>query len=293
MTKQVAVVDLTIKAKDLSVETLTAVFRKLCKKFVFQLERGEKKTENNPDGYLHYQCRVSMFKKTTVSSILALFLGEDIDGVKVSPSSNTSIKGEAFYCMKEQTRESGPWSDKDVSMPILRTVSKMEEAGLRPWQSDLLLQLEGYDDRHIHVVIDPGGNIGKSSLMKWIYIKRIGQPIPPMCTMEDLVQFCMNFPNKGLYVIDMPRAMPKKKLFGMYAGIETIKNGILYDKRYQGKYMMMDEPNVLVFTNCPPKKKYLSADRWKLWTVKDNELEVFKYHDFSPPVNVQGASEDI
>lgn len=269
--KQCATWDITISAEDQDSDYVQQVFRKLCKKWTFQLERGEQRTERNPDGYLHHQCRVSFHKKAVRNSVVAMLL-EELDNFKVTPSSNNSQKGEAFYCMKEQTRVDGPWTDRDVVMPALRTIKKMEECGLKPWQNDLLWQVDKYDDRRIHVIIDKSGNSGKTSLMKYVYVKKLGMLVPPMNCMEDLVQFCMNFPNKPLYVIDMPRSMPKKHLASMYAGIETIKSGILYDKRYQGRFMLMDEPNVVVCTNVEPKSKYLSVDRWKLWTIVDEEL---------------------
>lgn len=71
--------------------------------------------------------------------------------------------------------------------------------------------------------------------------------------------------------------MKKKGLYGLYSGIENVKNGMLFDKRYKGVFKYIDEPNIIVFTNTPPKMSYLSRDRWKLWTVQDNQLVVYKF----------------
>ena len=38
--------------------------------------------------------------------------------------------------------------------------------------------------------------------------------------------------NRKAYAIDLPRGMNKKGLADFYSGIEVIKNGVAYDKRY-------------------------------------------------------------
>lgn len=277
-TTQCYVWEFTLPKRELGVDDVHALLRSHCKAYTFQLEKG------SGTGYEHYQGRLSLFKKSRGGDWDKRFPGT---GIHVSPTVADNIKGEAFYCMKADTRLEGPWSDKDYKPPKrkLRCIESMREQGLYPWQKSICEKIQGYDARRIHIVIDPEGNNGKSWIMKWIYYELDGQIIPPMNSCEDLVGFAMSFPYKNLYVIDMPRAMKKNKLAGFYAGIETIKNGILYDKRYHGKFLVMDEPNILVFTNTPPKKRYLSLDRWKMWTIKNNELHIFKYSEESSDNN--------
>ena len=199
----------------------------------------------------------------------------------VSVTSGNGHKSD-FYVVKDQTRVEGPWTDKDIERPPLRTVIKMEQSGLYPWQSELLEKVRDYDDRSVHLVIDTNGNNGKSAFCKYVWQKKLGQPVPPMQSAEDLVQFVKSLDVSKLYVIDMPRAMKKKKLYGMYSGIETLKNGMIYDKRYKGSFTYIDEPNIIVFTNTPPKMCYLSKDRWKLWSIDVNhQLTQFKFEKSS------------
>lgn len=264
----IAVWDITIPQKNWTVEQLHELFHDKCKKYAFQLEKGEQ------TDYMHYQCRISLHKKVRLSGLLKMF--EKIG--HFSPTSNEGSKG-TFYVMKDQTRVDGPWTDKNYDPPRrqLKTVTKMLANGLYPWQQSLIDITKEYDDRTIHIVIDHNGNTGKSSLCKMMWQLKIGQPIPPMQTAEDIVQFVKSLPINKLYLIDMPRAMKKNKLYGLYSGIETIKNGMLYDKRYKGQFEYIDEPNIIVFTNSPPKMKYLSHDRWNLWTVKDKHLVEYKF----------------
>ena len=46
----------------------------------------------------------------------------------------------------------------------LRTVKKMKDQGLYPWQQQLIDQTSAYDDRSIHLVIGRAGDIVKSAL---------------------------------------------------------------------------------------------------------------------------------
>lgn len=285
MTTPCYVYEFTLPKRDLGVDGVHDLLRSHCKSYTFQLERGEQ------TGYEHYQGRLSLFKKKRAGQTALCFPDT---GIHITPTSANALQGEAFYCMKADSRIEGPWTDKDYKPPKrkLKCIELMKEKGLYPWQSDIISKLENYDPRTIHVVIDPNGNNGKTYCMKWLVNECDAMLIPPMESCEDLIGFAMSFPYRNMYVIDMPRSMPKKRLFGFYAGIETLKNGILYDKRYHGKFLLMDEPGVLVFTNVPPKKRYLSADRWKLWTIKNNELHVFTYgYDFQPPKR-NGVSEE-
>lgn len=256
--------------REITVGDVHSMLRGYCKAYTFQLERAP------TTGTEHYQGCFSLFKKSRGGDWDVKFPDS---GIHVSPTVTENVKGEAFYCMKAETRIEGPWTEKHFKepKPNLKCIDLMKEKGLYPWQTTLCSAIKGYDARKIHVVIDVKGNHGKTYCMKWMWHQMDAQIIPPMNSSEDLVGFAMSFPNKALYVIDMPRAMKKNRLAGFYAGVETIKNGILYDKRYHGKFHVMDEPNIVVFTNTPPKKKYLSPDRWKMWTIKDNQLHIFKY----------------
>ena len=70
----------------------------------------------------------------------------------------------------------------------------------------------------------------------------------------------------------MPRGMKKDRLGDFYAGIEVIKNGVAYDKRYAAKKIRFDRPRIIVFTNMMPNLDLMSKDRWALWEIKNNKL---------------------
>ena len=68
----------------------------------------------------------------------------------------------------------------------------------------------------------------------------------------------------GAFILDFPRAMPKRNLEELYAGVESIKNGMGYDKRYSLRKIRFDRPAIIVFTNRMPVFSLLSKDRWEI-----------------------------
>ena len=79
-------------------------------------------------------------------------------------------------------------------------------------------------------------------------------------------------PTASAYLIDMPRALKKDKLFGFYSALETLKDGYAYDDRYRFVEKVFDCPNIWVFSNCMPDPDMLSIDRWRIYSVVNNSL---------------------
>ena len=74
--------------------------------------------------------------------------------------------------------------------------------------------------------------------------------------------------------------MKKDKLGEFYAGIEMIKNGYAYDKRYSPTKVRFGRPNIIIFTNTLPEWSLMSLDRWKPFSlIADYNTE---------PINIKG-----
>lgn len=123
------------------------------------------------------------------------------------------------------------------------------------------------DDRSIKLVYDTWGCNGKSVFSEWLEYNGWAFEIPPMRSMEDIMQFCFSFQAQKVYLIDMPRGMKKDKLGEFYAGLECLKNGVCYDKRYAGKKRRFDRPQIIVFTNSIPALELMTRDRWEIWSM--------------------------
>lgn len=147
--KECAVYDATLPADNISVDDLHSLLRPLCKKWSFQLERGAKKTEKHPEGYLHYQLRLSLVKKKTLKSALAFLLAGGFKG-HLTTSSTNSLTGDAFYVLKADTRVDGPWTDKDYVPRNALTQQLQLCPTYLPWQQSLLDIVAPFDMRTIH-----------------------------------------------------------------------------------------------------------------------------------------------
>lgn len=262
-----------------STDHVRKLLKSIAKRWVFQLEKGEK------DGYLHYQGRMSLIKRARANAVRTLF-GHS---VWISPTvrceaekDSDNCTGEAFYQTKAQTRVEGPWLSTDPPPPVLTQQMQMFLSwDMRPWQKELRAKTSDFDLRSIDLVYDPIGGIGKSLFAEYMEYSGTAEEIPAMRMMDDIFQWVATRPIKPLYIVDMPRGLKKDKLGDFYSGLEVIKNGVAFDKRYTAKKIRFDRPRIIVFTNTLPNFDLMSKDRWRVWEIVNQELCVFNPDFFS------------
>lgn len=243
---------------------LFAALSRIAKKFVFQKEKGD------TTGYIHWQIRLSLHKKTYYSQLINDVIPH-FPGHWSITSNTVHDSGNQFsYVMKVQTCIEGPWSDKDqIRDPPVLTDQLVNFMGLTQyeWQRKASQLVKTYNERHLHYIYDPHYNSGKSVFCEWLEYNLFAEEIPPFQLMEDIMQFVMSFPKSKCYLIDMPAAMKKEKVHQMYSGLEMLKNGFLYDKRYSGRKMRISRPGVVVFANNLPNLGLMAPDRWQVWYI--------------------------
>ncbi len=244
----------------LDTNKLITELRQWAKKWVFQLERCPETSR------LHLQGRMSLIKKLRPSELAGRCTFKAHFSVTTTGEHN---KATFSYVMKADSRVEGPWIDTEYEDPpvLTRQLVKFEEKEKYPWQ----VKIEGWcneeDDRSIKLIHDTIGNSGKSIMAEYLEYHKKAFEIPPLKDMEDIMQFCMSFKAQKVYLVDMPRAMKKDKLAGFYSGLECLKNGYVYDKRYAAKRRRFDRPQVIVFTNVVPNWEFMSTDRWEPYTM--------------------------
>jgi hypothetical protein len=262
-------------------------FTNLCKKWCFQLERGSE------TGYLHYQARVTLINRTRPERAQKIWF-ELLPGCHVTPTSTKvyTTKDE-YYVMKEDTRVEGPWTDQDVDLsnivdPKSLPSDLLKEDQLFTWQRQIIETFKSQDirwknRRKINVLIDLKGNIGKSALSLYCRIHKIAFTVPPQREDRDIIRCVMNVNKRFIfskritnYIFDIPRAASCKELNSLYCGMENIKNGYLYDDRYEYKELEIDVNTIWVFTNSVPPRDKLSEDRWDFYYIND-KLELAPY----------------
>lgn len=257
--------DFTLPRLDLDPNELKDNLRKLCKKYSFQLEKGE-------SGYEHWQGRVSLIKKKSLKALINSFsVYTHWAKAHFSPTSSNA-KGDMFYVIKDDTRIDGPWTEKDEIKTITTQMKLFNSWGLLPWQTKAKEICCKFCLRKIDLIYDPNGNAGKSLFSEHMEYEGLAEEIPPFRMMDDIFQWVATRPIKSAYIVDMPRGMKKDKLGDFYSGIEVIKNGVAYDKRYTAKKIRFNRPRVFVFTNTLPALDLMSKDRWSIWTIINNDL---------------------
>lgn len=253
-------------------KSLIAILKKHCKKWCVQLEKGEE------TGKLHLQGRCSFKTKQRLTSLKKIHAT-----AHWSPTSNEN-RDNNFYVTKEETRVDGPWMDEHTEQENYIPRQVREMTTLKPWQQSIVDQADVWDTRTVNVVIDPQGGKGKTSLMTYMMCHKLAKKIPFVNNNKDLMRMAYCVGPSRCYVFDLPRAIDKSRLLGLYAAIEELKSGWMYDDRYTFKQRCIDCPNIWLFTNALPDMNLLSEDRWKLWKIHDEQL-VSWWDDTSRPTH--------
>lgn len=267
--------------EDICDENFLITFLKAnAKKWTFQLEQSDNE-------YRHWQGRFSLIKKRTKFPLLNLFTDKKPNYLE--PTSLENFQDEFFYAMKEDTRVKGPWSDKLLSEESNTYLPRQyRNLSLYDWQKTIKDSADIFEPRIINLIYDEKGNNGKSTIAAICEILHGGIDMPPLNDYKELIQLacniCMDTNNRSpkIMFFDMPRAIRKDQLYGLYSAIEQIKKGKLYDCRYHYKAYWIDSPQIWVFTNTLPDLSMLSKDRWKIWEIEDKKLIEYNIEDDIP-----------
>lgn len=270
-----------VSKNEISPEDVIAQLKSIAKYFVFQLEQGD-------SGYIHYQGRLSLIKKRRHAEkhiLLKLFTMWSPNYLE--PTTNPEYLSSSFsYVMKVDTRIEGPWTDQDIPKEVYipRQYRNIDVENLFPFQQTIWNTIRddrAFNSRHINLIYCEQGNKGKSTIAHLSRLKENSLVIPAIINdAKELVQvacdMCMDTKNRSpkAIFIDMPRAINKERLFGIYSAIEVIKDGYLYDVRHHFKSWDIDSPHVWVFTNSLPNLEMLSEDRWNIFTIDNNKCLV-------------------
>jgi hypothetical protein len=273
MTTKYTCFDFTLKYDEAYTDahTLGKDLAEICKpKSTFQLERSI-------TGYDHWQGRVITKKQYRENEIRRIGKETFLKGIHWSVTCNAN-KNNMDYVTKNYTRIEGPWEVKDFNKILTWQLKEFNTYGLWHWQQKIKDLCVVKDMRSIHLIYDQKGHCGKSLFCEYLEFNNIAEEVPPFRLMDDIFQWVHSVAGKNAYIFDMPRAMKKDRLGDFYSGIEIIKNGVAYDKRYNAKKIRFNRPQVFVFTNTLPVMEFMSKDRWKIWTI-NSEHELIEFKD--------------
>lgn len=259
-----------------------------CKYHVFGEEKGEEKETPHLQGYIYFVNQKSMRK------VLSLFK----DWHPHLETQQGSIEEAATYCKKdgnffeqgEMPAEKGQgggqkeierWKlaleaakegriddippdiflrhynvikaikrDYDKSRPVLPNIV------LKDWQTTLLHDLQQEpDERVIHIIIDPVGGAGKSTFCRWLINNEEGVEIFGSGATKDIA-LAIKKPRIALF--DFARCCSEARPWNI---VEQVKNGMVFNSKYESGMKYFPIPHVVVFTNQPVEPGKLSLDR--------------------------------
>lgn len=166
------------------------------------------------------------------------------------------------YCKKLDTFDDEGYS-KNIDKPA-KCRNPLENKELYGWQKWIIGTVEQYvyDDRKIWWIVDPIGNRGKTALAKYLCMN-YGALYLEGAKKDVLYAVHMWLKKHDLKVciFDFCRSTEG---FVSYGAIESIKNGIFFNSKYEAEMNLFDPPLVLCFSNFWPDSRKLSKDRWEI-----------------------------
>ena len=135
-------------------------------------------------------------------------------------------------------------------------------SALRPFQAEIeQIFFTEPDDRSIYWFWESNGGIGKSAFVKYMVVKH-GCLFCNGGKQSDLINLVFNADMDSCRAIiwDLPRST---KGHISYSTLESIKNGLVCNTKYETGVKCFNAPHIFVFANYPPDDtEKLSADRW-------------------------------
>lgn len=273
MANPCAVYDFRMNAEGVDQSELMKVLKQLAKHYVFQKEKGHE------TGYLHYQGRLSLIKKARKAEVMKLW--NDTFEVPFpnyfEPTANApKVFDYDCYASKADSRVGEVVTDKSAEPAYIPRQYRDKLDKLYPFQKVIYESANKYDDRRINMIYCPKGNQGKSTVAALCELFGRGIDLPPVNDSDKLLATCCDIcyakkvRDPSPIFVDLPRAMNKDRLHGIYTAVELIKKGKLFDLRYAYKEWWIDSPVIWVFSNSQPDLTLLSEDRWIVWTIDEN-----------------------
>jgi len=233
------------------IETLTCY----CKKAVFGKEVGE-------SGTPHLQGCFFLKKKERITAIRK-WLGFSRASFRAMRNEKACIA----YCQKDNCFFSIGFPPKPKPIKIIEKLYK--------WQTkveDIFKTVP--NERSIHWFHETLGGVGKSAFVKYMVAKH-------NCLFcdggkkSDLINLVFNadMDNCKCIIWDLPR-VNKGKI--SYSTIESVKNGLVCNTKFETGVKLFNSPHIFVFSNFPPEEDALSHDRWIIKQIgikKDDDID--------------------
>lgn len=152
------------------------------------------------------------------------------------------------------------------------------------WQKKVIeLSKKKPHDRKIVWIVDKKGGKGKTFLARYLTLE--GAAYFQNAKSADIA-YAYN--GERVVVFDFTRDL---ETMLNYSILESIKNGIMFSRKYVSKCKIYNKPHVFVMSNWEPDKSKMSADRWCIITLKSGNTKPTS--EPSKPSITRKTSEDV
>jgi len=207
------------------------------------------KEKGSQNGTPHLQCFFEYSKRKTNHQLMRQFPRAHIEKARGSKEDNL------IYCSKD--------NDFITNIPVPRQ-RYIPELWL-DWQKNLVKTLEQPpDNRTIHWIWSCCGSQGKTSFIHNILSKRKDIILINKGKYSDMMNQVYNSEIQPWIVfVDIPRCMKTIS----YAALESIKDGLITNSKYETGFKQIPETHIVVFCNFEPEIDIFSDDRLKTQKV--------------------------
>lgn len=251
--------------EEIDVENLEKWCNKECIEFNFQREIGENGTPHL-QGFWNFK-NARYFKSL-----------KEIWG-KMHIEKARNIDAARDYCKKPETRVGDTISGGSRSVK-----DPLKNVELYGWQKEFIkICEEEPDNRTINWFYDEEGCSGKTTLAKHLCLKYPDEVLylsggPANCKwgitsfLHNKVKskLVRNDKNLRIAIFDFTRTVEDRV---SYEALESVKNGIFFNTKYESMQVVFDCPHVMVFANFRPEMEKLSKDRWNIVDIGEMRAE--------------------
>lgn len=149
----------------------------------------------------------------------------------------------------------------------------IQDLTLLPWQQQVADTEKVHESYKVNVLVDEIGGVGKTTLVKWLTAKKLAFEI--QATHRNpwkMLSTAYSSPDSKMYMFDLPKRIKKAKLGRFYDAITHIKRGDFYKNRRCLKEREINPPVVWILCDTMPDLTHLSAPKWALWKVENEQL---------------------
>lgn len=233
------------------IDGLDALFREICSDWIFQEEIGK-------EGTPHLQGAIALKRPMRYT--------EFSPDKRIHWEPQKSLNNATYCCKTDETKKVGGRLCYGGTYKPKQELKIISPSIFYEWQKDIINVInEEPDDRTVYWLWSEHGNKGKSAFVKYLVARHYATPavsgkyadICNLISKQDMDK-CR------IIVFDIPRNNGNSV---SYSAIESIKNGMIVNTKYETNYVLFNPPHVIVFSNNPPEECKLSGDRWKIINI--------------------------